>query len=106
MQTCHPPFFRPHLALVSRRWIGRTVACLLSVLAVSVQAWTLDDVATRASQQARLPYTPASHNIPAELANLNYDGYRDIRFNTDRNLWRADQLPFEANFFHVGKSGD
>jgi len=106
MQTCRRPFFRPNLPLVSSRWIGLTVACWLSVLAMSVQAWTLDDVAARASQQARLPYTPASHSIPAELANLDYDAYREIQFNADSNLWRADQLPFEASFFHVGRSGD
>jgi glucans biosynthesis protein len=86
--------------------IGLTLACLLTVLATSVQAWTLDDVAALASQQAHVPYAPANHTLPAELTQLDYDGYRDIRFNADSTLWRADKLPFEANFFHVGKNGD
>jgi glucans biosynthesis protein len=86
--------------------MGLALALTLSTLATSVQAWTLDDVAGLARQQAQSPYTPADHAIPEELANLDYDGYRDIRFNADNNLWRADKLPFEANFFHVGKSGD
>lgn len=88
------------------RLIALIVASVLALLAGQAQAWTLDDVAGLASKQAQAPFKPASHAIPAELANLDYDGYRDIRFNADRTLWRADVLPYEANFFHVGKSGD
>ena len=44
--------------------------------------------------------------MPAELANLDYDGLRDIRFNDDKALWRADGLPYEAKFFHVGRQSD
>jgi glucan biosynthesis protein len=31
---------------------------------------------------------------------------RDIRFNAASTLWRAGNLPFAANFFHVGGHGD
>ncbi|MGH6638112.1 MAG: glucan biosynthesis protein G, partial [Polaromonas sp.] len=70
------------------------------------QAWSLDDVAALARQRAQAPFQAASQAIPAELAKLDYDGYRDIRFNPGSVLWRADQLPYEANFFHVGPRGD
>src|SRR5262249_32761583 len=40
---------------------------------------------------------------PAELLALTYDQYRDIRFRPDHALWRAQRLPFEAMFFHLGK---
>ncbi len=40
--------------------------------------------------------------IPKFLLDLNYDQWRDIRFQTDQSLWRADNLPFEVQFFHAG----
>ena len=78
----------------------------LALSAPLAHAWGLEDVAALASQRAKTPYQQASHAVPAELATLDYDGYRDIRFKPDRTLWRADKLPFEANFLHVGRQGD
>lgn len=95
------PLFQAHLAAL-------IVAGLLVLMAgqARAQAWGLDNVAGLARQRAQVAYKPVSHAIPAELANLDYDGYRDIRFNRDNSLWRADKLDYEANFFHVGKNGD
>jgi glucans biosynthesis protein len=59
-----------------------------------------------ARQRSQTPWREASHAVPAELAKMEYDDYRDIRFNADSTLWRADKLPYEANFFHVGRHGD
>lgn len=66
-------------------------------------AFGFDDVAARAGSQARQPYRSPSRKPPAELRALNYDQYRDIRFRPDHALWRAEQLPFELMFFHLGK---
>ncbi len=82
------------------------VASVLALVTGPAQAWRLDDVAGLAREQAQAPFKPATHAIPAELANLDYDGYRDIRFNADSTLWRADKLPYEANFFHIGSLSD
>ena len=65
-------------------------------------AFDFADVAARAEELAREPYRNPSPKLPAELAALNYDQTRDIRFRPDRALGRADQLPFELMFFHVG----
>lgn len=87
-------------------------ALLGSIAASQAHAWTLDDVANIASQKAATPYQPARQTTPAELASLSYDGYRDIRYNPEKNLWRtitdtgARAAGFEANFFHVGPHGD
>lgn len=69
-------------------------------------AWSLEDVAKLASQRAKTPFKQASHAVPAELADMAYDDYRDIRFKPESTLWRADKLDYEANFFHVGRHGD
>ena len=84
------------------------VACA-AVLALSSSpalAWNLEDVAKLASQRAKTPFKEASHAVPAELAKMEYDDYRDIRFKPESTLWRADKLAYEANFFHVGRHGD
>jgi len=86
--------------------VALIVASVLALVTGPAQAWRLDDVAGLAREQAQAPFKPATHAIPAELANLDYDGYRDIRFNADSTLWRADKLPYEANFFHIGSLSD
>ena len=40
-------------------------------------------------------------NLPASLANLSYDQYRDIRFRPASALWHGQAL-FEVQFFHRG----
>jgi periplasmic glucans biosynthesis protein len=81
----------------------------VAVFAVAVlcswdaHAFGFDDVAERARQIAAKPYVAPTGTLPAELKNLDYDGYRDIRFNPQRALWRKENLPFEVMFFHLGK---
>jgi len=65
-------------------------------------AFDFSDVAARAEALAKEPYRNTSPKLPAELAALTYDQTRDIRFRPARALWRADKLPFEVMFFHVG----
>ncbi|WP_369973913.1 glucan biosynthesis protein G [Polaromonas sp. SP1] len=89
---------------------ARMAACaslaVLTLAAGQAHAFDLDDVAAIARQRSQAPWREASHAVPTELAKMEYDDYRDIRFNAASTLWRADKLPFEANFFHVGRHGD
>jgi glucans biosynthesis protein len=103
MQLLSPTFFSRNS--LARR--ARAAAVLAGFLLTGwAQAWTLDDVGKLAQQRAQTPYQTARQPIPAELAGLDYDGLRDIRFNDDKALWRADGLPYEAKFFHVGRQTD
>jgi len=40
--------------------------------------------------------------LPETLKNLTYDPYRMIRFIAEKALWPAENLPFQAQFFHRG----
>ena len=100
----HAPSTKPRTPPV--RLTALVVAGALSLISAQAQAWSLDDVAVLASQRAKTPFKEASHAVPAELAKMEYDDYRDIRFKPEGTLWRADKLPYEANFFHVGRHGD
>ncbi|CAN5234404.1 glucan biosynthesis protein G [soil metagenome] len=88
------------------RFAALACASALALGAAPAHAWSLDDVTQLASQRASIPFKEASHAVPAELAKMEYDNYRDIRFKPESTLWRADKLAYEANFFHVGRHGD
>ena len=97
-------------------WTALALIVLLNFASSQAHAFSLDDVANLARQNAATPFKSASHIVPAELAKLDYDGLRDIRFNPEKNLWRdaapattsiaASTAGFEVNFFHLSASGD
>lgn len=99
-----------HLTTAPAFWARQTsrlvVGVLLLAAAVGARAWNLGDVAALAKVSAQSAYQAPHLVVPAELAALDYDGYRDIRFNTDKALWRGDDAPYEVNFFHVGPHSD
>ena len=80
------------------------VALVLALVVPAAWAFGFDDVAARASSLADRPYKPPAVNLPAELRDLDYDAYRDIRFRPEKALWRAEKLPFELMFFHQGRA--
>ena len=51
---------------------------------------------------ASKPYQAPSEKLPGNLADIDYDHYRAIRYLPERALWRGEKLPFEAQFFHRG----
>jgi periplasmic glucans biosynthesis protein len=79
------------------------LATLLSCHAGFAAAFGFNDVAERARQLSAKPYAASTVSLPSELKDLNYDQYRDIRFDPQKALWRKEALPFEVMFFHLGK---
>jgi glucans biosynthesis protein len=103
MQTVFPRPFAPSLRGLTARFVVLLGLC--SGL-VSAHAWSLDDVAKLARDRSQTSYRQGHPALPAELTGLEYDGLRDIRFKDDKALWRAEQLPYEAKFFHVGRQAE
>lgn len=94
----------PYSQAASRGRRARAFVIFLLVLSgAPVKAFDFDEVAVRAESQAKQPYRSASRKPIAELQALTYDQYRDIRFRPDHALWRAEKLPFDLMFFHLGK---
>ncbi len=77
---------------------------VFAVLANAVEAapFGFDDVSKKAARLSAQSYTQPKDVLPAELKKLTYDQYRDIRFNPEQATWRAEGLPFELMFFHLG----
>lgn len=66
------------------------------------QAFDWTALTERARTLSQQPVRETGDKLPAELAALDYDQVRDIRFRPERSLWRDQALPFEAQFFHLG----
>jgi len=64
-------------------------------------AFGFGNVRQLAKERASHDYRPPSQTLPASLADLTYDQYRDIRFRPASALWRG-QAMFEVQFFHRG----
>ena len=65
-------------------------------------AFDAETVAKMAQALAAKPFVPQNKQLPPSLERIGYDEYRSIRFNPAQALWRAEGLPFQAQFFHRG----
>lgn len=61
---------------------------------------TYDYVRRLAAERAAAAYKEPDRELPAKLAELNYDQIRDIRFKPEQALWRSEGLPFQLHLFH------
>jgi len=76
-------------------------ATVKTVRAAQPQPFAFANVQQLAQERAAHDYRPMPAALPAALANLSYDQYRDIRFRPESALWRGQSL-FEVQFFHRG----
>ena len=83
--------------------LTRTLAACALALPLLVLATDFDSLGERARTLAAYPYSPVASHTPPVLGKLSYDQMRDIRFKPEQAAWRAEQLPFELMFFHLGK---
>ncbi|MDR6953340.1 glucans biosynthesis protein [Ancylobacter sp. 3268] len=65
-------------------------------------AFDAETVRRLARELAAKPFAAPNRDLPKEIDKLSYDDYRNIRFNSDRALWRGQGTPFEAQLFHRG----
>lgn len=65
------------------------------------QPFAFEDVVERARRLAESPSQAPAAALPNELANIDYDAFRKIRYRADRALWRGERM-FEIQFFHLG----
>ena len=68
----------------------------------AVLTFKFDDVVAKAKELAAQPFQDSKATAPDFLFKATYDQWRDIRFETEKSLWRSEKLPFEVQFFHLG----
>ena len=89
--------------LLARMAVAVSFALMLA-LPLAAQAFGVKDVEARARTLATQAYRPPAAALPPEIATLDYDAQRAIRYKPDRAVWRAEKLPFELEFFHASKN--
>lgn len=88
----------------------RTVVCgvaasllplpaLAEIVMTPAQVAGGDDVVRLARDAARRPFSPPDIWLPADVASIDYDAYRAIRYRKEHALWRGGGLGFEIEFF-------
>jgi len=83
------------------RLLATAVAAALCLPAIAA-AFDFDDVSRQAQALALAPYQEPPP-LPPALSALSYDQYRGIRYRAARSLWREPGLPFNVQFFPVGR---
>ena len=84
---------------------ARLALCAALACPFVAQAFGIKDVETRARVLAAEGFRPPpATKLPAELAALDYDALRGVRYRAERSTWRADKLPFELMYFHPGRN--
>jgi glucans biosynthesis protein len=80
------------------------LACTPVLHAEAGYGFDYQELQYRAKALASRPFEPQTKRVPDWLLppKINYDQHRDIRFRTERSLWREDELPFQVQFFHPG----
>ena len=64
--------------------------------AVDRAKFGFEQVRELAVQRAREAYQPPSRELPARIAELNYDDYRRLQFRPLASLWRESGLRFDC----------
>jgi len=92
--------------LLSMMRRGLQLLAMAGALAAAVPAgaFALDDVDNLARALAGQPYKAPAIRLLAELRELDYDQYRDIRFRPEKAIWRAEKLPFELMLLLQGRA--
>jgi len=67
----------------------------------ALAAFSFQNVTEKAAKLAQKDYEDPPR-VPDFLANINYDAFRDIRFDPEKALWKKEKLPFTLQFFHPG----
>ncbi|MGJ4900873.1 glucan biosynthesis protein G [Bradyrhizobium sp. HKCCYLS2058] len=82
--------------------VAASLARSASAAPPAAQPFSAATVRDLARALAAKPFAAPDDKLPDALAKLDYDAYRSIRFLPDHALWRGDDLPFQAQFFHRG----
>jgi glucans biosynthesis protein len=80
----------------------QAVAAAEAPLVPEVRPFDFSDVETKAKELSKQSYLRDDSGMPESLLKLDYDQYRDIRYKTEKSIWRDEGLPFQVQAFHRG----
>ncbi|WP_240488215.1 MULTISPECIES: glucan biosynthesis protein G [unclassified Halomonas] len=84
----------------TKQWIV-LLSCTLALPAFAEDDQHFSAVIERAQQLAEEAYQAPDQSLPEVLRELDYDTYRQIRFDPEHAYWK-DESPFSLQLFHSG----
>jgi len=81
------------------------VGAVVSCIGASAQAsgpFSFDRMVERGMELGAHAFEPAPEPLVGEQDRLNYDEYRQIRFDEEQAIWRDAGAGFEVQFYHCG----
>lgn len=81
---------------------GKPAAAGAATPAPPAKPFEFGDVIAKAKELAAKPYVRDDGGMPEFLSKLDGDQYRDIRYKSEKALWRDEGLPFQIQLFHRG----
>jgi glucans biosynthesis protein len=73
-----------------------------SLAGTKEEPFSLENVVKKARELAEEPFQDPGNQVPDFLLKMDYDQWRDIRFRPEKALWKTENLPFQAQYFHPG----
>lgn len=70
--------------------------------AYGADRFSYQTVIDKAKRLAGKPFKVSEGEVPDFLLKINFDEWRDIRFEPEKALWKKENLPFTVQFFHLG----
>ncbi|MGM0521382.1 MAG: glucan biosynthesis protein [Pseudomonadota bacterium] len=86
--------------LLTLGWLIFSTTAMAEPSDAELSQWQ-DTLRQRAQAMAEAPYSPPSHALPQALQSIDYDTYRQIRFDPARSYW-GDDNRFSLQLFHSG----
>ena len=83
---------------------ARVALCVAVAFPMASSALGIRDIEAKARVLASESFRAPATKLPSQLAALDYNALREIRFRPERATWRADKLPFELMYFHPSKN--
>src|ERR1044072_6673654 len=87
------------LGIASKTGLLEAAAQNVELLGQS-EAFSDDYVLELARARAKKPFVEEKITLPPGLDKLTYDQYRDIRFNTEKSIWRGQPDGVSFDLFH------
>ena len=104
--------WRARVSARRRPWLRpagtRALQVLITFMVLSGSVRTIaavfnfDIMQAKARELAARPYVAPPEKLPDWMQALDYDQHRGITFARDHAWWRAENLPFQLQFFHPG----
>ena len=84
--------------------IALCITCICNTLYADSKPdiFDLEDVIKKAKLLSLEPYKEQNLDLPSELAEMNYDEFKKLRYTREAGPWYHQNNPFELQFFHLG----